>query len=190
MYYAGMLRWLAQNNKQPQVVETEHDSKKNDTPAVDAREGAPKIVWTTIRVDRKEKTITRRKKAESGSPFKNWLIFGKYNKADITMHASHETWSSLHTDIWYDFELLEPKVKVAPYWIGAVRENGRADKLRILESVNLCLELGHIILEYSFPMRAAEPIRSKRPARILKNPVSWHQQDKLRKEKNKSIVSS
>ncbi len=127
------------------------------------------VTWSTMRIDRKEKSTTRRAKRESGSPFKNWIIRGSYetSEAEVVMRATHPIWDSLNVDVWYDFELVPAKIKLAPYWVQSFKENSRAEKLAMFEDMGLCAELGCLILEYSFPMRGRV---SARPRRIKLHP--------------------
>ncbi len=136
------------------------------------------ISWTTMRIDRKECSTTRRSKVDTGSPFKNWLIKGSFEGATVTMRTSHAIYDSLHADVWYDFKIQPAKTAgpAAPYWIVEVRENGRNAKISLLEDVGIVAELAHLILEYSFPTAARIAIRprvhrAKKPTVALPPPV-------------------
>jgi hypothetical protein len=118
--------------------------------------------WLTMRVERKQCSTTRRIKAESGSPYKNWLISTSLHGATVMMRATHAIYDSIHADVWYDFKIQPAKTKeVAPYWIVEVRENSRAAKLCMLEDAGIVTELAHLILEYSFPTSARIAIQTK-----------------------------
>lgn len=133
------------------------------------------ISWTTMRIDRKECSTTRRSKAESGSPFKNWLIKGSFEGMAVMMRTSHAIYDSLHADVWYDFKIQPAKTAgpAAPYWIVEVRENERNAKISLLEDVGIVAELVHLILEYSFPTAARIAIRTNGRAkpRIANGPI-------------------
>ena len=122
------------------------------------------ISWVTMRVEYKECSMTRRSKAESGSPFKNWLINGFFDGVTVTMRASHAIYDTTRADVWYDFKIQPAKIAGlhAPYWIVGVCENNRNTKIGMLEDVGIVAELAHLILEYSFPTAARISMRSIR----------------------------
>lgn len=134
-----------------------------------------RVSWTTMRIDHKECSTTRRSNVESGSPFKNWLIKGSLHDVNVTMRTSHAIYNSLHADVWYDFKIQDAKsaTRLAPYWITTVCENGRNAKISLLEDVGIPAELAHLILEYSFPTVARIAIRTKGRAapRMARGPV-------------------
>ena len=135
-------------------VKTESKPKETMDPAYE-------IGRTTMRVERKECTTTRRYKAESGSSFKNWLITGSFEGATVTMRSRHATYNSLHVDVWYDFNVQHAKIarSHASYWIVSACENSHDTKIRMLEDVGIVAELAHLILEYSFPTMARISVR-------------------------------
>lgn len=148
------------------IFDAKIESEIKDTTEMDT--------WTTMRVERKQCSTTRRLKAESGSPYKNWLISTSLHDATVMMRATHAIYDIIHADIWYDFKIQPAKTKeVAPYWIVEVRENSRAAKLSMLEDAGIVTELAHLILEYSFPTSARIAIQTKGRAksRVTRNPV-------------------
>jgi hypothetical protein len=155
--------------KADRVAAQQDDDKKRD------------IKWSTMRVDRKERTVTRRNKKESGSSFKNWIVHCAYENTQekVVLRTSRMVYDALKVDTWYDLEVKSATVNVTSYWLGEFRENKYVEKIDLLESVGICAETAAIILEYSFPTQARSCARPKRTDVIASTLANLRKSDQL-----------
>lgn len=108
-----------------------------------------------VRVESKNIGKTRRSKPNTGSPFKNWNISVTSGEISMMLHGSRSIWDDLRPDSWYDMTIEKSRANglKSSDWIISAEPNGYRKKLVIIESHGLPIDLGVIILEYSFPTK-------------------------------------
>lgn len=110
-----------------------------------------------LRIDYKAVGKTWRSKPNSGSAFKNWNIYATdEDGGPMILRAPRAIWNELNIDGWYDLTMETTRVRatIASDWVTSVESNGYRKKLKIMEANGIAIEIGAIILEYAFPMKA------------------------------------
>lgn len=111
-----------------------------------------------LRVDLKALSKTCRSKQNSGSPFKNWEIIATTDTgAEMFFRAPRYIWDALREGAWYDISLEKLCFTVNATsdwnWITSAESNGYRKKLILMESQNIPIDIGDIVLKYAFPTK-------------------------------------